>query len=144
MEPGWREAWLREASAKERTSWLGSRVADRQLSSHCWSWSITFAISNTEYQRLLLYSLFVEFPLYAVLSRSELKVGRSWAGSYEVGGVYIWAPMSGAEWGGRNEGFFPLFRAGQSGFFSFTLLKRKLIFQNFKPVTIIFFFKLFR
>lgn len=37
--PGWREAWWSEASAKVLTSWLASRVALRQLSSHCWSWS---------------------------------------------------------------------------------------------------------
>lgn len=49
--PGCTEAWLSEASANERTSWLGSRVADKQLSSHCWSPSTTilkFAIAESE------------------------------------------------------------------------------------------------
>ena len=65
VKPGWREAWLREASAKERTSWFGSSVADKQLRSHCWSWSITFAVAIARYQnaltipKLLLQKFFI-------------------------------------------------------------------------------------
>ena len=88
VKPGWREAWLREASAKERTSWFGSSVADKQLRSHCWSWSITFAVAIARYQNALTIpnyycksflfyrSLFLlVFPLSQEFSRFVVKIG---------------------------------------------------------------------
>lgn len=66
QRPGWREAWLSDASAKDRTSWLGSRVADKQLSSHCWSWSPATALVSISKPKLRFEYLslfyFVLFP----------------------------------------------------------------------------------
>ena len=66
QRPGWREAWLSDTSAKDRTSWLGSRVADKQLSSHCWSWSPATALVSISKPKLRFEYLslfyFVLFP----------------------------------------------------------------------------------